>query len=185
MFSQHLSLSFSVSQLPQWREVSTLHVPHSEMVHGKARGNFSPELTVWLTFVFLRLTWHFSSASQQRSNIPCHLQDISCGLTCNKTLPCENHRCRRICHRGECLTEVGCQQPCMLPRPACGHPCAAPCHKGSSCPRNPCTAKVQCSRTDAPPLDEKWITKCVQMVFVTSRLGFMGSWIIFRFKLIT
>lgn len=79
---------------------------------------------------------------EQRSNIPCHLQDISCGLTCNKALPCEMHRCRRICHRGECLAEGGCQQPCTLPRPDCGHPCSAPCHKGSSCPRTTCTAKV-------------------------------------------
>ncbi|XP_070708642.1 transcriptional repressor NF-X1 [Pempheris klunzingeri] len=79
---------------------------------------------------------------EQRSNIPCHLQDISCGLTCNKTLPCEMHRCKRICHRGECLAEGSCQQPCVLPRPDCGHPCSAPCHKGSSCPRTTCTAKV-------------------------------------------
>nr|XP_046227015.1 transcriptional repressor NF-X1 [Scatophagus argus] len=79
---------------------------------------------------------------EQRSNIPCHLQDISCGLTCNKMLPCEKHRCKRICHRGECLAEGSCQQPCTLPRPDCGHPCAAPCHQGSSCPRTTCTAKV-------------------------------------------
>ncbi|XP_044196007.1 transcriptional repressor NF-X1 [Thunnus albacares] len=79
---------------------------------------------------------------EQRSNIPCHLQDISCGLTCNKELPCETHRCRRICHRGDCLPEGGCRQPCTLPRPDCGHPCSAPCHKGSSCPRTTCTAKV-------------------------------------------
>ncbi|XP_062235425.1 transcriptional repressor NF-X1 [Platichthys flesus] len=79
---------------------------------------------------------------EQRSNIPCHLQEISCGLTCNNALPCEMHRCRRICHRGDCLAEGSCQQPCTLPRPDCGHPCAVPCHKGSSCPRSTCTAKV-------------------------------------------
>uniref|UniRef100_A0A8C5I2J9 Transcriptional repressor NF-X1 n=1 Tax=Gouania willdenowi TaxID=441366 RepID=A0A8C5I2J9_GOUWI len=79
---------------------------------------------------------------EQRSNIPCHLQDISCGLVCNKTLPCDMHRCRRICHRGDCLSDGRCQQPCMLPRPDCSHPCSAPCHTGSSCPLSPCTAKV-------------------------------------------
>ncbi|KAM9839531.1 transcriptional repressor NF-X1 [Aulostomus maculatus] len=79
---------------------------------------------------------------EQRSNIPCHLQDISCGLTCNKVLACEMHRCKRICHRGECLADNGCHQPCTLPRPDCGHLCSAPCHKGSSCPRTTCTAKV-------------------------------------------
>uniref|UniRef100_G3NL29 Transcriptional repressor NF-X1 n=1 Tax=Gasterosteus aculeatus aculeatus TaxID=481459 RepID=G3NL29_GASAC len=79
---------------------------------------------------------------EQRSNIPCHLQDISCGLTCNKTLPCEMHRCRRICHRAECSAGGGCQQPCALPRSDCGHPCCAPCHKGADCPRTNCPAKV-------------------------------------------
>uniref|UniRef100_A0A8C7TYE4 Nuclear transcription factor, X-box binding 1 n=1 Tax=Oncorhynchus mykiss TaxID=8022 RepID=A0A8C7TYE4_ONCMY len=76
------------------------------------------------------------------SNIPCHLQDISCGLTCNKVLLCDLHRCRRICHRGECLAKGACRQPCVLPRADCGHPCNAPCHKGTSCPRNTCAAKV-------------------------------------------
>uniref|UniRef100_A0A674C357 Nuclear transcription factor, X-box binding 1 n=1 Tax=Salmo trutta TaxID=8032 RepID=A0A674C357_SALTR len=79
---------------------------------------------------------------ERRSNIPCHLQDISCGLACNKVLLCDLHRCRRICHRAECLAEGVCRQPCLLPRPNCGHPCNAPCHKGTSCPRNTCTAKV-------------------------------------------
>ncbi|CAK6967447.1 transcriptional repressor NF-X1 [Scomber scombrus] len=79
---------------------------------------------------------------EQRSNIACHLQDISCGLTCNKELPCESHRCKRICHRGDCCAEGECRQPCTLPRAECGHPCAAPCHKGSSCPRTTCSAKV-------------------------------------------
>ncbi|KAJ3611551.1 hypothetical protein NHX12_021566 [Muraenolepis orangiensis] len=79
---------------------------------------------------------------EQRSNIACHLQDISCGLSCSKTLPCQGHRCKRICHRGACLGEGGCGQACATPRPDCGHPCSAPCHTGSSCPRNPCTTKV-------------------------------------------
>uniref|UniRef100_A0A8C7U6B3 Nuclear transcription factor, X-box binding 1 n=1 Tax=Oncorhynchus mykiss TaxID=8022 RepID=A0A8C7U6B3_ONCMY len=79
---------------------------------------------------------------ERRSNIPCHLQDISCGLTCNKVLLCDLHRCRRICHRGECLAKGACRQPCVLPRADCGHPCNAPCHKGTSCPRNTCAAKV-------------------------------------------
>uniref|UniRef100_A0A8C5BPS1 Nuclear transcription factor, X-box binding 1 n=1 Tax=Gadus morhua TaxID=8049 RepID=A0A8C5BPS1_GADMO len=79
---------------------------------------------------------------EQRSNIACHLQDISCGLACNKTLPCQMHQCRRICHRGDCLVDGGCSQPCAIARSDCGHPCAAPCHTGSSCPRNPCTTKV-------------------------------------------
>ncbi|XP_060730078.1 transcriptional repressor NF-X1 [Tachysurus vachellii] len=79
---------------------------------------------------------------EQRSNIPCHLQDISCGLACNKPLSCGSHRCKRICHRGECQAESDCKQPCPHPRPECGHPCNAPCHPGTTCPPTTCTAKV-------------------------------------------
>uniref|UniRef100_A0A8C9UAF6 Transcriptional repressor NF-X1 n=1 Tax=Scleropages formosus TaxID=113540 RepID=A0A8C9UAF6_SCLFO len=79
---------------------------------------------------------------EQRSNIPCHLSDISCGLPCNKALPCGMHQCQRMCHRGPCLAESSCQQPCAAPRPECGHPCGVSCHPGSPCPRTPCSAKV-------------------------------------------
>lgn len=79
---------------------------------------------------------------EQRSNIPCHLQDISCGLVCNKPLPSCSHHCKKICHRGACDAEGECKQPCSHPRPECGHPCSAPCHPGSPCPRNTCPAKV-------------------------------------------
>uniref|UniRef100_A0A8C2DIW9 Nuclear transcription factor, X-box binding 1 n=1 Tax=Cyprinus carpio TaxID=7962 RepID=A0A8C2DIW9_CYPCA len=80
---------------------------------------------------------------EQRSNIPCHLQDISCGLVCDKLLPCGSHHCKKICHRGECQAEGECKQPCTHPRASCGHPCAAPCHPGTPCPPSICSAKVQ------------------------------------------
>nr|XP_023663258.1 transcriptional repressor NF-X1 isoform X3 [Paramormyrops kingsleyae] len=79
---------------------------------------------------------------EQRSNIPCHISDISCGLPCGKALPCGTHHCQRLCHRGECLAEAGCRQPCPALRPDCGHPCGAPCHTGSPCPRIGCSAEV-------------------------------------------
>ncbi|XP_043100969.1 transcriptional repressor NF-X1 [Puntigrus tetrazona] len=79
---------------------------------------------------------------EQRNNIPCHLQDISCGLVCDKLLPCGSHHCKKICHRGVCQAEGECKQPCSHPRPSCGHPCAAPCHPGSPCPPTICSAKV-------------------------------------------
>uniref|UniRef100_A0A8C1Z754 Transcriptional repressor NF-X1 n=1 Tax=Cyprinus carpio TaxID=7962 RepID=A0A8C1Z754_CYPCA len=79
---------------------------------------------------------------EQRSNIPCHLQDISCGLAGDKLLPCGSHRCKKICHRGECQAEGECKQPCIHPRPSCGHPCAAPCHPGTPCPPTICSAKM-------------------------------------------
>uniref|UniRef100_A0A4W4DUR6 Transcriptional repressor NF-X1 n=1 Tax=Electrophorus electricus TaxID=8005 RepID=A0A4W4DUR6_ELEEL len=79
---------------------------------------------------------------EQRSHVPCHLQDISCGLVCNKLLPCGSHHCKRMCHRGECQVPGECRQPCLHPRPECGHPCNALCHPGAPCLYTTCTAKV-------------------------------------------
>lgn len=78
-----------------------------------------------------------------RSNIPCHLVDISCGLPCGATLPCGMHKCQRLCHKGECLVDEACKQPCITPRADCGHPCMAPCHTSSPCPVTACKAKVE------------------------------------------
>ncbi|XP_041327142.1 transcriptional repressor NF-X1 isoform X2 [Pyrgilauda ruficollis] len=77
-----------------------------------------------------------------RSNIPCHLTDISCGLRCNQMLKCGMHKCKRICHKGECLIDEECKQPCIIPRLYCNHPCMAPCHPSSRCPTTSCCAKV-------------------------------------------
>lgn len=77
-----------------------------------------------------------------RSNIPCHLTDISCGLRCNQMLKCGMHKCKRICHKGECLIDEECKQPCIIPRLYCNHPCMAPCHPSSPCPTTSCCAKV-------------------------------------------
>ncbi|KAG8572060.1 hypothetical protein GDO81_011896 [Engystomops pustulosus] len=77
-----------------------------------------------------------------RNNIPCHLTDISCGLRCNQLLKCAMHKCKRICHKGECLIDEDCKQPCILPRPDCGHPCLAPCHPSQPCAPSTCTAMV-------------------------------------------
>ena len=34
-----------------------------------------------------------------RSNIPCYLSEISCGLACNKPLQCSVHKCLQTCHK--------------------------------------------------------------------------------------
>ncbi|XP_030060668.1 transcriptional repressor NF-X1 isoform X1 [Microcaecilia unicolor] len=78
-----------------------------------------------------------------RSNIPCHLTDISCGLRCNQLLNCGMHKCKRICHKGECLIDEECKQPCTLLRTECNHPCMAPCHPSLPCPTTSCSAKVE------------------------------------------
>ncbi|XP_017677054.1 PREDICTED: transcriptional repressor NF-X1 isoform X1 [Lepidothrix coronata] len=87
-----------------------------------------------------------------RSNIPCHLTDISCGLRCNQMLKCGMHKCKRICHKGECLIDEECKQPCIIPRLYCNHPCMAPCHPSSPCPTTSCCAKVdlqcECGRRE-------------------------------------
>uniref|UniRef100_A0A8C5PKR3 Transcriptional repressor NF-X1 n=1 Tax=Leptobrachium leishanense TaxID=445787 RepID=A0A8C5PKR3_9ANUR len=77
-----------------------------------------------------------------RNNIPCHLSDISCGLRCNQTLKCGMHKCKRICHKGECLIDEDCKQPCPISKADCGHPCLAPCHPTQPCPPSVCNAKI-------------------------------------------
>ncbi|KAL4221983.1 Transcriptional repressor NF-X1 [Mactra antiquata] len=80
----------------------------------------------------------------KRSNIPCHLTDISCGMKCNKPLPCGQHRCIKTCHKGICV-EKGqtCQQLCQQRRENCDHICGVVCHGEQPCPKTLCKAKVQ------------------------------------------
>jgi transcriptional repressor NF-X1 len=35
-----------------------------------------------------------------RHNIPCHMENVSCGHTCDKSLPNCSHKCIKICHKG-------------------------------------------------------------------------------------
>lgn len=78
-----------------------------------------------------------------RKNIPCHLNNVSCGLPCNKVLPCQQHKCLKICHAGDCQKEnEHCVQLCRIKRKDCNHICRSPCHHGSPCPQTPCKAEV-------------------------------------------
>nr|XP_006818524.1 PREDICTED: transcriptional repressor NF-X1-like [Saccoglossus kowalevskii] len=76
-----------------------------------------------------------------RSNIACHIKDISCGRPCGKELPCKQHKCLKTCHKGECDGEI-CTQPCLVRRQECGHPCGAPCHPGKQCPKLSCKTQI-------------------------------------------
>ncbi|XP_063154814.1 transcriptional repressor NF-X1 [Candoia aspera] len=78
-----------------------------------------------------------------RSNIPCYLTDISCGLSCDRMLKCGMHKCKRICHKGECLIDEECRQPCTILRLHCNHPCTSPCHPSLPCPTTSCSSKVE------------------------------------------
>lgn len=80
--------------------------------------------------------------AQLRNNIPCYLTDISCGLPCDRMLKCGMHKCKRICHKGECLIDEECRQPCTILRLHCNHPCMSPCHPSLPCPTTSCSAKV-------------------------------------------
>ena len=77
---------------------------------------------------------------EERRNIACLVEGVSCGKKCGRPLPCGRHRCAKTCHPGDCVTGK-CVQPCSTPRP-CGHPCLAPCHEGD-CPDTVCLTKVK------------------------------------------
>lgn len=78
-----------------------------------------------------------------RKAVPCHVKEISCGLSCNKPLACGRHKCITMCHAGLCERPgQQCTQPCTTARELCGHICAAPCHEGK-CPDTPCKEMVK------------------------------------------
>ncbi|VDO34646.1 unnamed protein product, partial [Onchocerca flexuosa] len=88
-------------------------------------------------------------AHEIRSNIPCFLNDVSCGRPCDKKLLCSVHRCKRICHPGECLVNnASCQQPCTKRRvgETCDHICGLPCHGDTSCPKIKMVVTCSCLR---------------------------------------
>jgi len=81
---------------------------------------------------------------EQRKNVACLVEGISCGKPCGAQLNCGRHTCTKPCHPGSCTTTT-CIQPCTIMRP-CGHPCAVPCHS-DMCPDVPCATqiKITCS----------------------------------------
>uniref|UniRef100_A0A158Q728 R3H domain-containing protein n=1 Tax=Elaeophora elaphi TaxID=1147741 RepID=A0A158Q728_9BILA len=88
-------------------------------------------------------------AHEIRANIPCFLSDVSCGCPCDRKLSCNVHRCKRICHAGECLVNnASCQQPCSKRRvgEACDHICGLPCHGDTPCPKTKVVITCSCLR---------------------------------------
>lgn len=111
---------------------------------------------------------------EQRSTIPCHQGEFSCGLACGKEMSCGRHKCIQICHMGPC--PVPCTQPCTIPRELCSHPCTAPCHE-SSCPDNPCKqmVKVTCEcglrTSNRPCMDLVGEYQSIMMVQLASKMA--------------
>lgn len=85
--------------------------------------------------------WCFGN-HEQRSAVPCHQDNFSCGLPCGKPMPCNRHKCSKPCHLEKC--PVPCKQPCTIPRSLCGHICGVPCHE-PPCPETNCKGKVAVS----------------------------------------
>ncbi|VDN03530.1 unnamed protein product, partial [Thelazia callipaeda] len=84
-----------------------------------------------------------------RSNIPCYLNNVSCGRPCGKELPCGVHQCKRICHAQSCLVSgTLCQQMCTKRRvgQACDHICGSPCHGKAPCPKTIVIVTCPCFR---------------------------------------
>jgi len=79
---------------------------------------------------------------EERKNVACLVEGISCGKPCGKSLPCGLHTCNKICHAGLCVdSKIGCVQPCQRIRD-CGHVCAKQCHPGD-CPDSVCKTQVR------------------------------------------
>lgn len=93
-----------------------------------------------------------------RHNIPCYMENISCGKPCDKKLSDCSHKCTRTCHKGECLQSEHCTQLCEKERPSCLHACKELCHDGP-CPESVCqevvVARCKCGFKSKP-------VKCLQ-----------------------
>lgn len=87
-----------------------------------------------------------------RHNIPCHMENVSCGKACDKKLKNCSHRCIKTCHKGPCQSEgEKCTQLCKKERLSCLHPCNESCHPmDQPCPDTVCqeivTARCKCGQ---------------------------------------
>lgn len=112
------------------------HVCTHEVLHNCHSEPTCPPCTV------LTQKWCYGK-HELRKAVPCHVNEISCGLSCNKPISCGRHKCIMMCHSGPCEKSGQlCVQPCNTPRELCGHICAAPCHEGK-CPDVPCKEMVK------------------------------------------
>ncbi|KAB1282208.1 NF-X1-type zinc finger protein NFXL1 [Camelus dromedarius] len=104
------------------------------------------------------------------SPLPCHaVGPYSCKRMCGRTLDCQNHTCKKECHK---VTEIdSCTTKNKLP---CGHRCKEMCHPGA-CPFN-CNQKVklrcpckrikkelQCSKVRENQISIECDTTCKEM----------------------
>lgn len=115
---------------------SRRHVCGHPVLHNCHSEQICPPCTV------LTQKWCYGN-HELRKAVPCHVNEVSCGLPCNKPLSCKKHKCITTCHPGPCEKPGQvCAQPCTIPRELCGHICSAPCHEGK-CPEIPCKEMVK------------------------------------------
>ena len=99
-------------------------------------------------------------------NMPCHVENRSCGNPCGQILQCGIHKCNKTCHLGPCIDDIkennnnnnnrqhqtkGCGQICGL-QLKCGHKCLQKCHQlVGDCNASLCKAQItvecQCGNT--------------------------------------
>eukprot|EP01084_Bolivina_argentea_P183587 316773_1 len=79
-------------------------------------------------------------------NMPCHVENRSCGNLCGRILNCGIHSCTRTCHGGNCQkgnkdnNNNICGQICNLEL-KCGHKCMYKCHS-KNCNADLCKAQI-------------------------------------------
>eukprot|EP01083_Nonionella_stella_P094498 265140_1 len=83
-------------------------------------------------------------------NMPCHVDNRSCGNPCGRLLHCGAHHCVRTCHNDACTEHKdskkdqtkGCGQICNETL-KCGHKCMYRCHgKNNTCHADGCKAQI-------------------------------------------
>ena len=126
------------------------------MVHGSPRD--SPVHTVLPQVRVTLLSSTCSCAVSVRcAHAAGYNRNFACSRTCNATLRCGQHLCKRQCHAPPCdlplpdgADSKSCGSVCNAPRSECSHRCQAICHPSSLCPRTPCldktTVSCECGR---------------------------------------
>lgn len=118
---------------------------------------------------------------RDKKSVPCTEESneslrYSCFRVCNKALKCKNHKCKWLCHDGECgdcklLPEVVTTCPCgkmiLAPdqRKSCKDPiplCTGTCKKVLPCgpPANHHTCVSKCHTGPCPPCNKQTSVKC-------------------------
>lgn len=119
--------------------------------------------------------------SGEKRTVPCTKENkefstYSCGRVCSKQLKCENHKCKKLCHEGDCgdcellpeniktcpcgKTQIEKDQRtnCMDPIPLC----TSTCKKRLTCgqPSNPHACISKCHHGPCPPCNKQTAVKC-------------------------